>query len=293
MSLKDELADFISYIISEKGVSKNTVEAYSRDLQGLANYLEVIQIKSFTIATSEDLISYLSVLKNAQYAASSICRCLISIKTLYHFFKREGFLKENPALHLNTPKLWQTIPSILSIDEIDLLLAQPSPKPSGLRDKAILELLYSSGLRVTELCELSIYSVDDRFVRVLGKGRKERLVPLGRKALKAIDDYLLHFRDRFDSKEELRLFLTNKGKPLSRIGVWKMVKKYAVQAEIKKTISPHTFRHTFATHLLDNGADLRVIQEMLGHANISSTDRYTHVSRSHLQEAFQRCHLRY
>ena len=195
---------------------------------------------------------------------------------------------------MDTPKLWQTIPTILSVDEIQAILAQPDINhPIGQRDLAILELLYSSGLRVSELCDLSIYSVDDQYVRVFGKGRKERLVPLGKKALKAVDNYLIHVRDLYDSKEEQHLFLTNRGKPLDRIAVWKMVKKYTSKANITKVISPHTFRHSFATHLLDNGADLRIIQEMLGHANISSTDRYTHVSSAQLQNAFQRCHHRY
>ncbi|MCB1135379.1 MAG: tyrosine-type recombinase/integrase, partial [Chlamydiia bacterium] len=173
----------------------------------------------------------------------------------------------------------------------DALLSQPNPKTAlGARDRAILELLYASGLRVSELCSLKINDVDDDALKVMGKGSKERIVPLGRKALEAIDFYLLHYRERWDSKKQRRLFLTRTGKDLDRISVWKMVKRYAREAGIQKSISPHTLRHSFATHLLDNGADLRVIQEMLGHATITSTDRYTHVSQTQVQEAFHRFH---
>jgi len=292
--LDEGLADFISYIASEKGASPNTIEAYGRDLRSLIGKLKTRSIKSFQDVTPEHLIAFISDLKSADYAPASIARGLIAIKVLFKFLKREGIVKENTALFLDTPKLWQTIPTILSVDEIDTLLAQPDVShPIGLRDRAILELLYSSGLRVSELCNLLIYSVDDQYVRVFGKGRKERLVPLGKKALEAVDNYLTHARCLYDSKVEQHLFLTRQGKPIDRIGVWKMVKKYASKANLHKTISPHTFRHSFATHLLDNGADLRIIQEMLGHAHISSTDRYTHVSSAQLQNAFQRCHRRY
>lgn len=292
--LNEGLTDFISYLASEKGVSPNTTEAYGRDLRSLINKLKTRSIESFKDATTEDLIGFLSDLKFAQYAPATIGRALIAIKVFFKFLKREGIIEENIALYLDSPKLWQTVPTILSIDEIECILIKIDlSNPIGLRDRAIIELLYSSGLRVSELCSLSIYSVDDNYVRVFGKGRKERLVPLGKKALDAVDNYLMHARCLFDSKEEQHLFLSRQGKPLDRIEVWKMVKRYASKAGISKVISPHTFRHSFATHLLDNGADLRIIQEMLGHANISSTDRYTHVSSTQLQKAFQRCHHRY
>ena len=176
----------------------------------------------------------------------------------------------------------------MTCGEVERLLAVPKDK----RDRAILELLYASGLRVSEVCGLKLYDLDDQFVRVQGKGSKERLVPLGQKALQAVDEYLKHCRDRFESEKQLALFVTKRGNPIDRIGVWHMIKKYAKQAGIVKNISPHTLRHSFATHLLDNGADLRVIQEMLGHASISSTDRYTHISRSRLQESFEQFHPR-
>ncbi|MFQ5729368.1 MAG: tyrosine-type recombinase/integrase, partial [Waddliaceae bacterium] len=164
--------------------------------------------------------------------------------------------------------------------------------PIGARDKAILELLYSSGLRVSEVCTIQIYDVDDEYVKVFGKGQKERLVPLGQCALAAIDHYLLYYRSQYDSEKEKALFVTKKGRPLDRISIWRMIKSHAKKAGITKSISPHTLRHSFATHLLDNGAELRVIQEMLGHANINSTERYTHVSRAHIQKAFTAFHPR-
>lgn len=293
-SLDEGLSDFISYLASEKGAALNTIEAYGRDLRSLTDFLKGLGIEDLSQVTTANLITFLSGLKTTQYATASICRCLVAIKVFFQFMKREGVIHENITLFLETPKLWQTIPAVLSISEIDTLLTEPDlTTHAGIRDLAILELLYSSGLRVSELCDLSIYSIDDNYVRVFGKGRKERIVPLGKKALQAIDNYLLHVRCLHDSKTQQLLFLTNKGKPLHRIAVWKMVKKYARSAGIVKTISPHTFRHSFATHLLDNGADLRVIQEMLGHANISSTDRYTHISNKKLQEDFQRFHRRY
>ncbi len=292
--LDEGFNDFISYIGSEKGLAPNTIEAYGRDLKSLINNLKKSSHATFKDVKVEDLISFLSGLKSANYAPSSIGRHLIAIKVFFKFLKREGVVKENIAIFLDGPKLWQTIPTILSVDEIETLLSMPDLSlPTGLRDRAILELLYSSGLRVSELCDLSIYSVDDNYVRVFGKGRKERLVPVGKKAIEAIDNYLAQARCLHESDKENHLFVTNQGKPLDRIAVWKMVKRYAAKANIIKTISPHTFRHSFATHLLDNGADLRIIQEMLGHSNISSTDRYTKVSVTVLKEDFKRCHTRY
>ncbi len=181
----------------------------------------------------------------------------------------------------------------MSSHEVDRLLAAPDENtPEGLRDKAILEVLYACGLRVSEACSLKIYDVDDNFIKVCGKGGKERTVPIGRAALKAVDKYLSRCRVDTGGEGDHQFFVTSRGKPIDRIFVWKMIKKYALQANISKNISPHTLRHSFATHLLDNGADLRVIQELLGHASISSTDRYTHVSRKHLITSFEKFHPR-
>lgn len=288
------IRDFLSYIASEKGVSPNTVEAYGRDVHAFASFLKTLEICTVTDVTQEHALKFLGFLQSKGYASSSICRALIAIKVFFRFLKREGDISINIMHYFDTPKLWQLIPEVLSVHEIERLLEQPDDTSYlGARDKAILEVLYSSGLRVSEVCSLGVYSIDDQFLKVMGKGRKERIVPIGSMALKSVDHYLTHYRSLFESEQNQQLFLSQKGKPIDRIAVWRMIKTYAKQAGITKTISPHTLRHSFATHLLDNGADLRVIQEMLGHASISSTDRYTHISRSHLQQAFDRHHPSY
>jgi len=280
--------DFLIYIASEKGLSHNTIEAYGRDIDSLLQFLKQKSINTFTDIKKEHLISFLSHLKSLDFASASICRALMSTKVLFRFLKREGVISDNVSLYLSTPKLWQLIPEVLTCEEIELLLEQPDTSTAlGARNKAILELLYSSGLRVSELCQIEINNLDNHFVRVMGKGKKERIVPVGKKAQEAIDHYSVYRED-----EDKTLFVSKTGKPMSRIDIWKMIKDYGKQAGIAKNISPHTLRHSFATHLLDNGADLRVIQEMLGHASIGTTDRYTHVSRSRLQESFSEFHPR-
>jgi integrase/recombinase XerD len=286
------LADFLCFMASEKGSSPHTLEAYQRDLFNFIEFLKEQDLTNFTQVTSPDLIDYLAHLYLLQYAPASIARALAAIKVLFRFLKREGTVVENIALYVDTPKIWQAIPTVLSTDEINKLLDQPDRKDAyGARDAAILELLYSSGLRASELCNIKIIDIDDDCIRVFGKGGKERVVPIGKPALDAIDYYLTEFRDQFDGDHET-LFVTQRSRPLDRIDIWKMVKKYAEEVGITKNVFPHTLRHSFATHLLDNGADLRIIQEMLGHASINSTERYTHVSRKQLQEAFHRCHRR-
>lgn len=292
--MDEQIRDFLSYIASEKGVTSNTVEAYGRDVRKFAAFLATIDITSVQSVTQDHCIKFLGHLQGAGYAASSVCRALIAIKVFFRFLKREGIIAVNTMHYFDTPKLWQMIPDVLSIEEIEKLFAQPDLDTFvGARDKAILEVLYASGLRVSEVCSLSIYDIDDSFLKVMGKGRKERIVPIGRQALDAVDHYLTHYRTAFDSEHNHALFVTQKGKRIDRVVVWKMIKQYGKNAGITKNISPHTLRHSFATHLLDNGADLRVIQEMLGHASISSTDRYTHISRSHLQQAFDAFHPSY
>lgn len=282
--------DFLSHLASEKGLASNSIEAYRRDLEAFFEFLEAKRLDDIVEA---DLVAFLTQLERNQYAAASRARALMALKVFFRFLKREGHLKLDLAQHLISPKLWQRLPEVLDPDEVEKLLQQPDAStPAGARDKAILEVLYASGLRVSEVCSLTLYSVDDTFVRVKGKGSKERTVPIGVKALQAVDHYLTHFRCATDSERETALFVTVKGKAMNRTAVWGMVKRYARQAGIAKRLSPHTLRHSFATHLLNNGADLRVIQEMLGHSNISSTDRYTHVSPTHLQAAFDAFHPR-
>lgn len=287
------LNDFLIYLASEKGLSSNTIEAYKRDIVAFAKFLKKKADLSFTNTTEVQIVEFLGLLKKRGYATSSAARNLIALKVFFKFLKREGVIQNNAAHYLETPKLWQLIPEILTVAEVERLLLQPDENdPFGARDRAILEILYSSGLRVSELCSLKIHSIDETFVRIKGKGSKERVVPIGRKALQALDFYLIHYRDQLGSPNQETLFLNKKGNPINRTAVWKMIKEYGRQAGIVKNISPHTLRHSFATHLLEHGADLRVIQEMLGHANISSTDRYTHISYLKLKKSFHSFHPR-
>lgn len=290
MSLHNHLNDFLNYLCSEKGLAQNTLEAYERDI---LMFLQHVNISSFVEVTEEHCIRFLDRLQRGEYASSSITRAFIVIKVFFDFLKREKVVAINPLLHLNAPKLWQLIPEVLSLNEVERLFSMPDTlTEQGCRDLAILELLYSSGLRVSELCQLKITDVDDEFVKVTGKGSKERIVPVGKAAISAIDDYLARFRDHVGGERESMLFTSSKGKPLTRLEVWKRIKAYSKEAGIGKNISPHTFRHSFATHLLDRGADLRIIQELLGHASISSTDRYTHISHDKLVKAFAEFHPR-
>lgn len=290
--MQQDLKDFIIYLASERGLAANTMEAYERDTQAFFSFLKERFIQSWSQVETQHMIDFLAYKHQIKHASASLCRYLMAVKVLFRFLKREGVITENVTQHLETPRLWQCIPEILAPDEIDALFAQPPVQtPKGARDRAILEVLYASGLRVSELCQLKLYDLDDTYVRVQGKGGKERIVPIGEKAITAVDHYLAYRSLAKDDREEF-LFVTKSNRALSRITVWGMIKQYAKQAGIKKNISPHTLRHSFATHLLENGADLRVIQEMLGHTSISSTDRYTQVSCRHLQEAFRAFHPR-
>lgn len=284
------ITDFIQYLSSEKGASPHTIEAYKGDLEAFHEYLK--KTGGSEEYTKEKIIEFLSDQRSKKYASSTVARRMIALKVYFKFLKREGEIPQNIALYLETPKQWKTLPEYLTEEEVKRLLDISEDSPDALLDKALFELLYSSGLRVSELCHLKIYDVDDLFVKVMGKGQKERLVPLGRVALEAVDRYLNEVRSFYSSETDTTLFLSNKGKPISRDFVWRRIKLRAKAVGIAKNISPHTLRHTYATHLLDHGADLRVIQEMLGHATIASTDRYTHVSKVRLQEAFNAYHPR-
>lgn len=285
--------DFLIYIASEKGLSQNTIAAYKHDIESLILFFKKNQVASFQEVEEKHLISFLSNLKLKSYADSSICRILVACKVFFKFLKREGEIKDNITDCLEQPKMWQLIPEVLSEDEIETLFAGCiTSNLDGARDLAILELLYASGLRVSEVCALTLYDVDDHFVKVMGKGRKERVVPIGKKAILAIDYYLTHFRGEVKDDKQAYLFVTKQQKPVSRVFIWTMIKRYGKKAGILKNISPHTLRHSFATHLLDHGADLRIIQDCLGHANIGTTDRYTHISKRRLQESFESFHPR-
>lgn len=287
------LDDFLSYLGSEKGLAQNTLISYRRDIEMFFSLLKEKAKGSIDEAVEEDVIAFLSMLKNQEYATSSICRAMVAVKMLFRFLKRERLVVKDVTMLLDSPKMWQLIPEVLTVSEVDALLNIPDVTTfSGARDKAILQVIYASGLRVSEVCGLNLHDVDDTVVRVKGKGGKERIVPIAAQAVAAIDHYLVTFRQHCEGEREAPLFVSEKGRRIDRTAVWKMVKRYAKAAGIVKEISPHTLRHSFATHLLENGADLRVIQEMLGHSNIATTDRYTHISQRHLSEAFEAFHPR-
>ena len=289
--MKELIKEFILYLSSERGLSLNTIEAYQRDIGRYVEYLNNLGISDVNHIKQTHITEFLGLLRAKDYASASICRALISIKVWLKYLKKDGFLKENPAIYLETPKLWQTIPEVLSEEEVcDLLHCIDTETFIGSRDRAMLEILYSSGLRVSELCSLGLYDIDDDAIRVIGKGNKERIVPIGSKAVQALDAFIIKYRP--ESVSEKILFPSQSGKRIDRVSVWKRLKYYAKKSGISKSISPHTLRHSFATHLLDNGADLRVIQDMLGHSSIGTTDRYTHVGKRKLIESFQKFHPR-
>ena len=289
MSFEEPLNDFLNYLASEKMLSLKTLEAYKRDVRALICFLKV---KDFTQVTEKHLIAYFSHLKEKGYASSSLYRFLISILVCFRFLKREGYLKENPTYFIERPKLWQLIPDVLSEKEVERLLKQPDiTTEEGARDRAIIEMLYASGLRVSELCMLNLFDVDDKSICVRGKGGKDRIVPVAPSAIAALDRYL-GFRNEAEEREKIPLFLSKRKRRIYRGEIWMKIKKYAKAAGIETKVSPHTLRHSFATHLLEHGADLRVIQELLGHADIGTTDRYTHVSNKHLFKAFESFHPR-
>ncbi|MBS0606707.1 MAG: site-specific tyrosine recombinase XerD [Parachlamydiales bacterium] len=287
------LADFLSYIASEKGLSTNTVAAYRRDLEMFFKLLKGRGKLALEEVGEGDVIAFLAQLKSGQYASSSVCRSLVAVKVFFRFLKREKLIATDPTANLDSPKLWQLIPEVLTYDEVDALLKSPDPTdPMGARDRAVFEVIYASGLRVSEVCGLNLFDISENTVRVKGKGGKERIVPIAQPAIDAVDHYLIHFRDAQPDQKEAPLFVTSKGKRIDRTLIWQRIKFYGKKAGIGKPLSPHTLRHSFATHLLENGADLRVIQEMLGHASVATTDRYTHISQHHLTQAFSNFHPR-
>jgi len=285
--------DFLSYISSEKGLSSNTQEAYGRDLLLFFSVLQQAAVSSITEVEDRHIILFLEQLRQKNFATSSISRALISVKNFFKFLKREAKIEKPVGQLLETPKLWQKLPQVLSEEEMDLLLKQPDrTTPDGMRDFAILELLYATGIRASEIAGLRIHDVGEGELRVRGKGGKERLVPVAKIAIDAIDAYLHTIRAQYDSDAEKNLFVNARGHPIDRTDVYRIVKKYTASAKITKNVHPHTLRHSFATHLLDHGADLRIIQEMLGHANIATTDRYTHLSQPAVHESFHLLHPR-
>lgn len=294
-NLNDNLADqFINHLRVERGLADNTIQSYSWDLVRFFKFLEKKNISPLRV--TRDLVAeYMRSLKNS-LSARSIARNLSSVKMFFKFLISEGKIKDSPARLLETIKLPSRLPEILTSDEVDLLLSQPVLSTNlGLRDKAMLELLYATGLRVSELIGLNPINInlEAGYVRTIGKGSKERMVPIGEKAINALKAYILDGRPALLKKRSSsRLFVNSRGGPMSRQGFWKIIKRYAIIAGIKKNITPHKLRHSFASHLLEGGADLRSVQVMLGHSDISTTQIYTHINRERLKQVHEKYHPR-
>ncbi len=294
--MKEFIDEFMNYLSVERGLAKNTLLAYRRDLTKYIDYLSQKGIRAAPEVNREHVSNFMFDLKKHGMSATTICRNLAALKMFHRFLVRENLAKEDPTTLVDTPKLWKRIPSVLTQAEIVSMIAAASGKKiQQVRDQAILEILYASGLRVSELADLKTTSInyDVGFVRAVGKGSKERIIPLGKKAREALQKYLLRARPQLlKGQTNDVLFLSRLGKKISRQSLWAVIKFYARKANIKKTIKPHTLRHTFATHLLEHGADLRSVQEMLGHADIATTQIYTHVDKERLKSVHKQFHPR-
>lgn len=289
--MENEIREFLYYLEYERHLSKNTLLSYGRDLADFQGYC-----RTHPGPAREQLLGYLEWLKTSGRSSSTRARRLSALKTFFGYLEREELVVENPTQHLDTPRTDRHLPGVLSLEEVVRLIETPDVSTAiGIRDRAMLEVIYAAGLRVSELCQLTIndwWSEPPR-VRCMGKGSKERYVPIGRLALEWLTVYLERVRPQIASKKSGEiLFLNRRGMPLTRQGFWKILKQYGVKAGIDKSLTPHTMRHSFATHLLENGADLRAVQEMLGHQDISTTQIYTHVSRARLRPVYDRAHPR-
>jgi len=310
--MKELIDSFLDYLSVEKGMAKNTIFAYRQDLNVYLNFIEKRKITALSNVAKNDIVEFMLAEKTKGISASSISRRLAAIRMFHRFLSRERILKSDPTTLIESPKLWKKVPDTLSLKEVETLISQPNLRNyQGIRDKAILETLYATGMRVSESTDLKINNVnlDIGFLRCIGKGNKERVIPLGKKAIQSIRRYLEASREKFlnpvrtgamrrgtsngvNKKTSEHLFISRSGSKLSRQSVWKLIKRYAKEAKIKKPIKVHTLRHSFATHLLERGADLRSVQEMLGHSNISTTQIYTHIDKDRLKTIHKMFHPR-
>jgi integrase/recombinase XerD len=286
--MKGPIDEFLLYLASEKLLSSNTLDAYRKDLEAFFSFVKIREISKIS---EGEIVRYLCDLRERGFASSSVARKVVALRTFFRFLRREGQLASDPSVHLASVKIWNFTPHVLTSSEVEAVLdGIDHVSRIGLRDKALVEMLYASGLRVSELCALNLFDVGEGKVRVMGKGNKERIVPIAARSLAALDEYLVQRRDV--EEDNSPLFIMERGGRITRQEVWRVVKEATLKVGIKKKVTPHTLRHSFATHLLEGGADLRVIQEMLGHASISTTDRYTHISKAHLKRAFDEFHPR-
>lgn len=293
----DQLLDsFLTYLTIEKGLSKNTLESYGRDVRKFLAHLEQRQIITVHDIKYESILDFLSSFKKQGFSDTTTVRTIVSIKQFFKYLLLEKIIKEDPTAQIQTPKMKKSIPGVISLEDVEKILNAPVDNtPEGLRDLAMLEVLYATGIRVSELINLKLNEVNFEmgFVIVYGKGSKERIVPIGGQAQDKLKTYMAESRAALLKQREAKeLFVTRRGKGMTRQGFWKLIKNYALKTGITKDISPHTLRHSFATHLLERGADLRTIQIMLGHSDISTTQIYTHVENERLKEIHKKYHPR-
>jgi len=289
------LDDFIAFLRAEKNVAAKTVDAYAADVAEYIAWLEKSGI-SIALVTPEDLLGHLEQLEHKGLSARSRARHVAAIRGFHRFLEEEALSPSNPTRHLDSVKFSSKLPVFLSFEEVEALLGAPQANTlAGLRDKAMLELLYATGMRVSELVNLGLDAVrlEEGYVRVTGKGQKERLIPLGRSAVQVVSAYLKEVRPALlKGKVSKALFVSSRRKAMSRMGFWKLLRRYALKAGITQDISPHKIRHSFATHLLERGADLRAVQAMLGHADLATTQIYTHVDTQRLRKVYDVAHPR-
>lgn len=294
--LSKPIESFKNYLIAERGLSKNTLDSYARDVKKFSDFLVNIGIKDFEKVRSGDIVEYMITQKRKGMAINSLSRNIVALKMFFRFLSSEGIIKKDIGEEIDTPRLWKHLPDVLTIDEINRLIMFPDiTTDEGVRDRAILEMMYATGMRISEVVSLQITQFDcgEQFVICKGKGSKERLIPVNNSAVEWTMRYIKNIRQKFLKKpNEDILFLTRLGKKFTRQGLWKMLHKYMTRLGTGKTVTPHTIRHTFATHLLSNGADIRTIQTMMGHSNISTTQLYTHVDINRLKSIHKKFHPR-
>jgi integrase/recombinase XerD len=300
--VREDIKSFLDYLTVEKGFSENTKVAYQNDLTQLADFVKENVGKgaitpSWSNFSRQGCLSYLLNLKERNYAPTTAARKVAAVKSFFNFLLAEGKIKNNPTENISSPRVGKPLPDAISINQIRHLLSQPTKRtaPEARRDVAILELLYASGMRVSELVSLNLGDVDteEGYVRCFGKGNKERMIPIHPQAVQTVKDYITETRPQLlHNDAEQALFLNRRGDRLTRQGLWQKLKDYAKSAGLGKVVTPHTLRHSFATHMLSGGADLRSVQELLGHANISTTQIYTHLTSEHLRRTYNRTHPR-
>lgn len=300
--MKEDIERFLTYLSVEKGFSENTLAAYRNDLSQLATFVEENSARhqaasSWVNFNRQTMLSYQLQLKERNYATTTLARKVAAAKSFFKFMVAEGYIKDNPMENVASPNVGRILPKPISISQVRRLLEQPTrlSTPEAKRDSAMLSLLYASGMRVSELTSLNLGDVDTQgdSVRCFGKGHKERIIPIARKASLTVQEYLNEARPKLArSNEEKALFLNRRGERLTRQGFWQILKGYAKAAELGDDITPHTLRHSFATHMLSGGADLRSVQELLGHANISTTQVYTHLTSEHVRRTYEKAHPR-